>query len=160
TGLGARRTLPRVYIIASLGGGTGSGMFLDLAYVTRAVLKEQGCPAPDVVGLFLLPPVDRNAARTLALGNTYAALFALNYFTSANDFKARYQERKEVLRDGDRPFERCVFLEVPEGPGPGALSGGAGPAAELIYRDLFSPLDRPVDPRPTGAAPAARDLFT
>ena len=46
TGLGKRSNWPRVYLVAHLGGGTGGGMFLDLAYVVRARLLRDGlCPA-------------------------------------------------------------------------------------------------------------------
>ena len=42
TGLGVRTNRVRVYIVTSLAGGTGSGMFLDLAYTVRALLKQAG----------------------------------------------------------------------------------------------------------------------
>ena len=48
----------RVYVIAGLGGGSGSGMFLDVAYNVRALLRRMGYENPDVVGLFLLPAVE------------------------------------------------------------------------------------------------------
>ena len=70
SGLDLRTTKPRVYVVASLAGGSGSGMFLDLAYVVRAALRELGHPLPDVVGLFLLPPADQTPTDPLPLGNT------------------------------------------------------------------------------------------
>src|SRR5262249_25829473 len=90
TGLTMRSNRPRVYIIAGLAGGTGSGMFLDLAYVVRQQLKQLGYEAPDVVGLFLVPPLGRpltavgsqpgeSAQRIMAQGNAFAALTELSH---------------------------------------------------------------------------------
>src|SRR5206468_2660047 len=88
TGLGLRSNRPRVYIVAGLGGGTGSGMFLDLAYLIRHELKSVGFLRPDVVGMFFVPRADKTASRNAALGNTFAALTELYHFQSK---RGRYQ---------------------------------------------------------------------
>ena len=62
TGLSLRTNRPRVYIVTGLGGGTGSGMFIDLAYAVRAQLRQLGYPQPDIVGLMLLPPIDKTTS--------------------------------------------------------------------------------------------------
>jgi serine/threonine protein kinase len=146
TGLGLRTSRPRVYLVASLAGGTGSGMFLDLAYVTRALLRQMGHEQPDVVGLFLLPRVDRNRTRTLPLGNACAALRELSHFASPGTcFTARYQEREEPTRDGDPPFGRCFLLPLPEETDEQGLSEVTGLAGQFLARDLCSPLGRASD---------------
>src|SRR5947209_261365 len=43
-----------VYIVGSLLGGTGSGMFLDVAYTVRDLLR--GNPNLEIVGIFSIPP--------------------------------------------------------------------------------------------------------
>ena len=53
-----------MYVVAALGGGAGSGMFLDLAYTVRFLLRELGYPQPDVVGCFLVPEADGRSAPT------------------------------------------------------------------------------------------------
>src|SRR6185312_6198805 len=47
TELGLRTNRVRVYVVTSLTGGSGSGMFLDLAYTLRALLKQAGVQHPD-----------------------------------------------------------------------------------------------------------------
>src|SRR5207248_8937697 len=42
TQLGVRSGSPRVYVVAGLAGGTGGGMFLDVAYTLRHLLKSLG----------------------------------------------------------------------------------------------------------------------
>ena len=59
---------PRVYVLAGLAGGTGGGMFIDLAYTVRALLRQMGYENPDVVGLLLLPSVEAGRSRTLTAG--------------------------------------------------------------------------------------------
>ena len=59
TRLGLRTSQPRVYVVAGLAGGSGGGMFLDLAYVVRDLLRQMGFTDPDVVGLLLVPPTER-----------------------------------------------------------------------------------------------------
>jgi serine/threonine protein kinase len=144
--LGLRTNRPRVYIVTSLAGGTGSGMFIDLAYVVRQQLKKLGYDQPDVVGVFLLPPVDRQAGRTVALGNTYAALTELNHFsTPGTTFTARYDQNEKPFRDPDPPFSRCVVLPLGEAVDKAARDQLAGMAADFLYRELATPLGRIVD---------------
>src|SRR5262249_3093388 len=57
TGLDLRTNRPRVYVLAGLMGGTGGGMFIDLAYVVRQHLRQLGVSQPELVGVFLVPPV-------------------------------------------------------------------------------------------------------
>src|SRR5690606_13443720 len=45
----------RVFVVASMAGGTGSGMFLDLCYLVRRILREQGVDADEVMGVLVSP---------------------------------------------------------------------------------------------------------
>jgi eukaryotic-like serine/threonine-protein kinase len=62
-GLGIRSYRPRVYIIAGLMGGTGSGMFLDLAYAVRTLLRRLGYVRPDLSGVLLVPQINARDSR-------------------------------------------------------------------------------------------------
>jgi hypothetical protein len=160
TRLGLRSNRPRVYIVTGLGGGTGGGMFLDLAYAVRAQLRSLGY-GPDVVGLLTVPAAHvppaageavapdrtpltpnnpRHMAQLLALGNAYAALTELRYFARPNKtFQARYYDREPGLQDAEAPFRHCVVLPRGEVGGQGDRQLAAL-AAEYLARDLCSPL--------------------
>jgi hypothetical protein len=69
TGLAARTNRPRVYVVAGLGGGTGSGMFMDLAYVVRAHLRQMGYQQPDLCGVFLTPSLEVDVRTPRAMPN-------------------------------------------------------------------------------------------
>ena len=113
TKLGLRINRPRVYVVAALGGGTGSGMFLDVAYAARHQLKRLGYQQPDVVGLFFLPTADSKRSKPMALGNTFAALRELHHFGSAGViYTARYAAKQPPLTDAEPPFSRCTLLPV------------------------------------------------
>jgi serine/threonine protein kinase len=146
TGLGQRTTRPRVYVVTSLAGGTGGGMFLDVAYTVRALLRQAGCKEPDVVALLLLPAVDRNRTRALALSNACAALTELAHFARPDTcFRSKYVEGEPAVEDPGPPFGRCVVLPLPEETDETALQEVVGMAGQYLSRDLCSPLGRATD---------------
>jgi serine/threonine protein kinase len=111
TGLQRRTNRPQVYIVASLAGGTGGGMFIDMAYATRAKLKRMGYDDPEVIGLLVLPPADPSLTPPQALGNTYAALLELNhYYRSDTAFVANYDDRFGTIKDKAPPFTHCYLV--------------------------------------------------
>ena len=129
TGLDIRTNRPRVYVAAGLGGGTGGGMFVDLAYTVRARLKRLGYPDPEVVGLLHVPPDGEAHPQTLA--NAYAALTELHHYDRPDtQFAATYDDRPAHLRDTAPPFSRVYLLPGlaggldPVGPGSGAVPTG------------------------------------
>jgi serine/threonine protein kinase len=146
TGLGVRSNRPRVYVVAGLGGGAGGGMFLDLTYTARQLLKRAGYEQPDVTGLFLLPPAAGPRARALALGNAYAALTELNFFsTPGHPFAAQYREREAPVLDPDPPFGRCFMLPLSGAADANTARETAELAGDFLFRDLTAPLARAAD---------------
>jgi hypothetical protein len=119
TGLAVRATVPRVYLVTSLAGGTGSGMFIDLAYAVRHLLKKLGQEAAEVVGLFLVPGGDdHDPRRGPELANAFAALTELNHFAGPDAvFEARYcletGAAPRLFREVGPPLHRCVLVPLP-----------------------------------------------
>ncbi len=151
TRLGLRTNRPRVYIVAGLGGGTGSGMFIDAAYTARQKLRQQGYANPEVIGVLLAPPTDRGATKPAVMGNAFAALKELNHFSLAETvFIASHDDRDGHIHDSAPPFGRFFILPAapPCKPGEAApASGEATPqkAADFLRRDLLTPLGRAGD---------------
>src|SRR5262249_49026766 len=132
----------RVYVVTSLAGGSGSGMFIDLAYLLRKTLSLLGYNDPEIVGLFLVPtlsgaptpeaapgsrgpatwtpPNPAQTARTQARGNTYAAWTDRKHFSAPH---TRYMGRYDLAGPGkpgpvdvsQPPFTRGLLLPLPEG---------------------------------------------
>ncbi len=131
TGLELRTNQPRIYIACGLGGGTGSGMFLDVAYAIRARLKRIGYANPDMVGVFLLPP-DRQVGEIdpLAQANTYASLTELHHYARPESvYAANFDDRGGSITDPDPAFSQVYLLPGLTPKPPGANNPGASVAA-------------------------------
>lgn len=96
-----------VYIVGSLLGGTGSGMFLDLAYTVRSKFKNQRML--ETVGMFSIPP-NTEAVAADNRPNAYAALLELNHYTDpSTTFSAQYGADMPPMENADPPF-RYTYL--------------------------------------------------
>ncbi|MBA4190999.1 MAG: hypothetical protein C0467_23690 [Planctomycetaceae bacterium] len=112
TALARRTNRPRVYIVAGLCGGTGSGMFLDMAYAVRNRLERMGYTDPEIVGVLMVPPTDGTTTPPQALANSYAALTELNHFSRPDTtFTAGYDDRGGNLEDQRPPFSLCYVTQ-------------------------------------------------
>ena len=121
-------------------------MFLDLAYTIRSILHNCGFDQPDLVGLFLLPPLDGTRTQVMALGNMVAALQELNYFGSPGTrFFAQYGDRDLIVESTDPPFSRYFLLPMPEEADEVACREVYDLAAQFLYRDLFTGLGKTAD---------------
>lgn len=145
TGLGVRSNRVRVYLIAGLGGGTGSGMVLDLAYILRKELIQIGYSQPETIGLLLAPPCDNSSSRT-AIANTYAALKELEYFQLPGTcYQGAFDKSEPAFKDVRPPFSRCVLIQLPRRAEPRYQARTAGLVARSIYLDLFTSAGRTLD---------------
>jgi serine/threonine protein kinase len=146
TGYGLYRRQPRIYVVTSLAGGTGSGMFVDLAYLLRDLLKLMGHERSEVVGIFLLPQVSRQAARVPAVANTFAALTELEHFSRADTvFNGHQGAGDKPLHDQWPPFCRAVFLPMPERNEDGRHPEAAEAAGEVLFREIATSLGKLAD---------------
>jgi hypothetical protein len=156
TDLGIRSPIPRVYVVAGLGGSSGSGMFIDAAYTVRHLLRKLGYNRAEVVGLFFLPAVERAGKATADLAQAYAALTELHHystgqsaFSAVYDISATPNSTKPISEAGP-PFERCYFLTVPR-PAPGPpltvhdLPETVALAGQFLYRDIATRIGKTID---------------
>lgn len=119
-----------VFLISSLGGGTGSGFLLDLASLVRSrthglgvrvhAILQAGDPASMVRS-----PMETERMRA----NTYAALKELNHImTPGARFRARYGETLSV--EADSPLDLVYLLEE------GRESGAEAPAPRSLAQKV------------------------
>lgn len=83
TGLDFADYNPRVFVVASLTGGSGSGMLIDTAYAVRQILAELGLADEEVSGILTFGRM-RGATTRLAVANAYACVRELNYFAASH----------------------------------------------------------------------------
>jgi serine/threonine protein kinase len=145
TGLGLRTNRARAYVVTSTCGGTGSGMFLDLAYTIKNEFRQIGYAKPEVVGVLLAPPGDKTSAKGLSLANTFAALNELAYFHGGrHKYQARFGNEPQFT-DGDGPFARCGVVQLSKRNNPLELAYSGGLVARSMFLELFTPTGRVTD---------------
>jgi hypothetical protein len=148
--LGVRTTRPRVYLATSLTGNTGSGMFIDFAYLVRRILAEQGHEDAEIVGLFYLPAVSRDGTSFAPVASAYASLVELQHYCRPESlFTAHYETAASTVKGGDDAtlsgpaFQRCILLPLTEIKGRMDESVNApllAQAGAFLYRDLATTL--------------------
>lgn len=98
-----------VHIVSSLAGGTGSGLFLDIAFIARAVIGSD--ESSNFTGVLLLPRLfTRYAGTHLVKSNAYGALKEIEYLsTSKTRFQIDYGMRTiDVTRP---PFDLVYLID-------------------------------------------------
>ena len=116
---------PRVviHIISGLGGATGSGIFLDVCYMLREILKTE-CNI-EMCGYFFTPDVNvahvqSNNVKRYIQQNGYAALQELDYCMNIekNHGKFRQEYTGGKLIDWDRaPVDYCHLISAQDNNG-------------------------------------------
>jgi hypothetical protein len=146
TAFSMRSNRPRIYLATHLAGGTGGGMFIDLAYLVRDILKHMGQPADQVDGVFWLPAPDARGEKPAALANTFAALNELNHFTvPGSRFQADYGDSEGILADDGPPFRRCFFLPADVEESKELTRKATDLAAGFVFANIITPLGRKAD---------------
>ena len=164
TGLGVRSSRGRVYVVAGTAGGTGSGMFLDLAYLAKSQLRGLGYPSPEAVGVLLVPPADAKSAKNQGLVNSYAALAELYHFSAGARYEARLDGNEPAADDAEGPFARVAVLPLPRLPKPSLQAAAYGLAARGLFTELLTTAGRVADyvrsvtPARAGAGPVVQSF--
>jgi Tubulin like len=115
-------TLVNVFIISSVAGGTGSGIFLDTAFLLRDIASGAGGQnfKPDITGLLFLSSLFTSDSRDRRFANAYAALKELEYYNYTPEAGARDIEDKEGTRKTEiyslRKFEEKWSATDPQTP--------------------------------------------
>ena len=96
-----------IFVVGSLCGGTGSGMFLDVTYSLRHLYGAQGAR---IVGYLIISPELYGNTPSMC-ANTYAALKELNYYsTPGTKFEACYDIQNIVYMQEQRPPFDYAYL--------------------------------------------------
>ncbi|MBS3788727.1 hypothetical protein KGY79_11090 [Candidatus Bipolaricaulota bacterium] len=99
------------YIVSSLAGGTGSGTFLDFAYMLNSLLS----PTDRIAGILLLPTIFENRAGARFVGgNGYASLKELDYWMRGGTRKSiDYGDNISLDWGGDQnpPFDQTYLVD-------------------------------------------------
>jgi len=99
-----------VYILASLCGGSGSSLIIDVAQLIREELRD--APTVRVVGIFLLPgPFRHLAATNFVTANAYAALKELDYLAHPrSEININFGPTQKITLDRS-PFDLIYLVD-------------------------------------------------
>lgn len=104
-----------IFVVCSLCGGTGSGMFLDVAYSLR---RDYGDRGAQIVGYLVISPQLYGNAPNMS-ANSYAALKELNHYTTpGTKFEACYDMRELAIVQEERPPFEYAYLVSHQTSGP------------------------------------------
>lgn len=165
-----------IFVVASISGGTGSGMFLDLGYS----LQKWFAGETELETTIVIPSPDAFAGIDAALKireNGYAALMELNYYSDERtEFNYRYKLSEESrVKTQRRPYEYIYIVGTDNGSGIQLKRDDVREAiAQNIFLDLvsnYAPYKRSVrdnikrsavqkDQRPTGGDSYPRSFMS
>lgn len=91
---------PRVVVVGAISGGIGSGAILDLAYLAKLLLMEQGYSGESVQGILLSSSESSGRDAGLNVANTFAFL----------------TELRQYMRDGYPGESTCGIPQLPVEP--------------------------------------------
>jgi predicted house-cleaning noncanonical NTP pyrophosphatase (MazG superfamily) len=149
---------PRIYIIGSLCGGTGSSIFLDIAVLVRHCLRQIAPDAqPSILGVFFLPSVfageptlrSNIAFLSVLKANGYAALKELEHFCDGMALQSQpFTFRYPLI--GDVTVNAPVYDEdfvVEDGTPDGRHLNSKEEVFEMVARSLLVDIGSPFGSR-------------
>lgn len=104
----------KIFILSGIGGGTGSGTFLDIAYMLRKIAREKTTNV-ELHGYIFTPDLNskNGGDKTSMYRNGFAALKELDYWMSGDEHKQAFvQEYSDTFRVNtiDQPFDYCHII--------------------------------------------------
>ncbi len=102
---------PQVIVVASVAGGTGSGLTLDLAYSLRIAMSELGLASDKVYGVFIHSTSRKRADHRLAVANSCAFLKELNHY-NLNGYPGSSSCRIPEFTNETPVFDGAYFLHL------------------------------------------------
>lgn len=134
-----------VFICCSLVGGTGSGGFLDLAYLIRDGFTDLGTQAEfcHIAGVGFLPQAFHGIKGPNLLPNASASLQELNHLMVKGNFQARYPDGR-LIQNRESPFNIFYVLDGVDQSGRtwNDIYAVAAMAAQGIYLQMGTQLGR------------------
>jgi hypothetical protein len=97
----------QVLVVFSIAGGTGSGMFLDLAFLVKSIFG--GATNLNTIGYALMPGLF-NPREDRVFANGYAALKELEYYSYEHDFEVEWPDGVQRQIPGP-PFNYTYLID-------------------------------------------------
>lgn len=132
-GLPVRDHTPRVFVVASICGGTGSGMVLDVAHAVRKVLSEMNLSTDGLCGLLTYATDRKSSTRDLSVANAYACLSELGHYADIAPYPGEASCELPAATTPGSPFADTYLVNLGDDLTPAALDSAVSSIAEYLY---------------------------
>ncbi|HMP06884.1 MAG TPA: tubulin-like doman-containing protein, partial [Lacipirellulaceae bacterium] len=140
TGLPFVAGTPRVFVVAAVSGGAGSGMSLDVGYAVRAALDKLGAENAEIIGIFLYAAGRDPRHCDLAKVNCYSWLTEYNHFHKpGGQFPGDESCGLPAMPAGRRAFNAAYLVDLGVCDEESEFLEGAADVSEYLYLDLLTP---------------------
>jgi hypothetical protein len=136
TGLDLRDEVPRIFVLASIAGGTGSGMLPGVAFAVRQILADLRLPAQGLCGVLAYAASPKPTSRDLARVNAYATLSELNHWSRpGNTYPGDPDCGLAAFGPGQPPLEDCYLVDLGKGLTRPEVDAAAHVLADYLFVD-------------------------
>jgi serine/threonine protein kinase len=125
---------PKVFVVASISGGAGSGMVADLAYTVRMVLAERGMKDDRIYGILLSSSAKSATRRDITVANTYCCLSELYHYSYLHGYPGDPSCDLPAFEDGPT-FDSTYLVDMGNDPLADEYTALADLLAEYLYLD-------------------------
>jgi hypothetical protein len=131
-----RAQTPRVFVIASIAGGTGGAMLLATAYALRQLLAELHLPDDGLCGMLLHATSPKPAAKEMARINASATLQELaHFYDSDNAYPGDPAYDLAGFDRGQTPLPQCYLIHLGDDLNRPQADAATDAVAEYLYLD-------------------------
>lgn len=134
-----RSAAPAVILVASVSGGSGSGMALDLAYAARTILAELAGPEASLCGILTHSTTRHASERTLSILNACACLREMRYCHSEG-YPGDTVLNLPAFGPQVAPFDDTYLVELGDRLGEEDFQGAAAHLADYLDLTTATPL--------------------
>lgn len=128
---------PRVFVVASIGGGTGGGMLVDLGFLITRLLKEFQFHSCSPCAILPYTSTAKPTERDLARANAYASLIELNHFSDPqNPYPGSAADGIGSMAADEVPFGDCYLVHLGENLDWELLVENSDRIAEYLYLNV------------------------
>ena len=126
----------RVFVVASIEGGTGGGIVPDVGYLIRQIMDDLEFSSNKVCAILTHSTSPNPDRQELSIANTYACLIELNHHAATG-----YPGDPSCnLRPSNRPaFDHTYLVHLGEDLGAGLHATALADVAEYLYLNAASP---------------------
>lgn len=132
------RTL-RIIVVASISGGSGSGMVIDLGYMTRQILKQLGRTNDSICAFLTHSTSSKPSQRDLATANAFACLNELYQFNmTGGGFPGDEACGLDAVDSRVQTFDDTYFIHLGDELPDDDLNAGANKLANYLQFEVAS----------------------